>query len=315
MSYSAYIDSTPFRLAEPEATNLDRLRHLLEEVFEDYASYITLGHEGSGNFVLEMHDTTDVGDSFMDRIEQFCRQAGPLVANAFEVKLRNCDTASDDRDFFYVAGPSINAIEALKTQQALSRALDALEGLPGHVSDLVSEMRARMKRAEGRTFLRPRPVATETAHMSLRLDVEYQLNGEDPSLLQRQLMALANRAAGEGMLSGSLDAEVETWSAVVTEGLVQSPAPDIPKVALFVEGGVLQDVVASVDVEAILVDYDTKEADPAEVVQLDKHGEEGSDPAVVKHYPVHVFPGRVQVIRGAADSAEARHQRTAPRGG
>jgi hypothetical protein len=53
--------------------------------------------------------------------------------------------------------------------------------------------------------------------MTLRmtLTVDYELNGTNPEDLKARLRFLAEHGAGEGMLTGSTDAEVKTWQCDV----------------------------------------------------------------------------------------------------
>ena|SRR5579859_2314567 len=53
----------------------------------------------------------------------------------------------------------------------------------------------------------------------LILSVTYNPNGTPPEVLNAQLHAVAANAAGDGMLSGTTAAEVETWDATVRDVL------------------------------------------------------------------------------------------------
>lgn len=53
--------------------------------------------------------------------------------------------------------------------------------------------------------------------LRLTIEVEYDLNGESVQTLKSYLFDLADRAAGEGMLTGCTDAEIVAWSANVDE--------------------------------------------------------------------------------------------------
>lgn len=53
--------------------------------------------------------------------------------------------------------------------------------------------------------------------LRLTLDVEYIPNGVDAQWLKDNLMNVASRAIGEGLLTGDSEAEVETYLIKVTE--------------------------------------------------------------------------------------------------
>ena len=57
--------------------------------------------------------------------------------------------------------------------------------------------------------------------LQLRLTVTYDPQGVSPEWLKGQLIALAQHAAGDGMLTGSSDATVEVWDSevLVIEGV------------------------------------------------------------------------------------------------
>lgn len=53
-------------------------------------------------------------------------------------------------------------------------------------------------------------------HLRLTLDVEYEVDTPDvESYLRDRLDYIPTLAAGEGLLTGNLDAEVETWTCKV----------------------------------------------------------------------------------------------------
>lgn len=51
--------------------------------------------------------------------------------------------------------------------------------------------------------------------LRLILDVEYDLNGESQSYLEKNLLRLVQIAAGDGLLTSSSDAEVSSYRAKV----------------------------------------------------------------------------------------------------
>lgn len=57
----------------------------------------------------------------------------------------------------------------------------------------------------------------ELARIRLTLDVTYDLNGENAVEMQKNLRRMAERAIGEGLLTGESDAEVDQYSMEVTE--------------------------------------------------------------------------------------------------
>ena len=59
----------------------------------------------------------------------------------------------------------------------------------------------------------------DTKRLSLVIQVDYNLNGVDPKILEDLLLNAARNMAGNGMLSGYTDAEVDEWSArVIPDG-------------------------------------------------------------------------------------------------
>lgn len=50
----------------------------------------------------------------------------------------------------------------------------------------------------------------------LLVKVVYELNGEDPQMLQSYLQNIVQDAAGDGRLTGSSYAEVDAWSTEVS---------------------------------------------------------------------------------------------------
>jgi hypothetical protein len=61
--------------------------------------------------------------------------------------------------------------------------------------------------------------------LTLQLDVEYRPNGVPESELRWYLDQLAKRAAGEGLMTGESEAEVEQWRAKVVPTEVATPVP------------------------------------------------------------------------------------------
>lgn len=57
----------------------------------------------------------------------------------------------------------------------------------------------------------------KTLTLRLTIDVEYDLNGDDPDNVKQQLGYCAQHLASEGLLSGALNAEVETWDYTVEQ--------------------------------------------------------------------------------------------------
>lgn len=58
---------------------------------------------------------------------------------------------------------------------------------------------------------------SEKLKLRLTVDVTYDLNGEDPGVLERHLENMVFRAIGDGMLTGASDAEVETHEIRIDE--------------------------------------------------------------------------------------------------
>lgn len=137
MSYSAYVSSTSFALVEPIEDSATAIRSLVHQEMDGYR--IDLQEEVNGGWTISMLDMHEVGDSFQGRIEKLVEAISPYVACAFEVTIRNCDTASDDRDSMFVGGPSPGAIEKFKRDLKISRAVDLLKqaGVDSSVIDLI----------------------------------------------------------------------------------------------------------------------------------------------------------------------------------
>jgi hypothetical protein len=53
--------------------------------------------------------------------------------------------------------------------------------------------------------------------MRLTLDVSYQPNGVSAEALADLLRAIADSAAGDGLMTGETEAEVDTWECKVQE--------------------------------------------------------------------------------------------------
>jgi hypothetical protein len=52
-------------------------------------------------------------------------------------------------------------------------------------------------------------------HLRLILDVDYKLNGTPPEDLKYFLADIANRAAGDGLMTHDTPAEVENWGYTI----------------------------------------------------------------------------------------------------
>lgn len=65
---------------------------------------------------------------------------------------------------------------------------------------------------EGQALLRNLLQTPETVTVRLTLDVTYELNGEDVSVMLGRLRRMAERAIGEGMLTGETETEVHSYS-------------------------------------------------------------------------------------------------------
>lgn len=121
MTVLAYIHSTPFRLA-PGAGVADAFRERIEEHF--YERRVDLEEVEPGVFRLQM-EAQDVSDFFVDSVSDFLPKISDLVKDAFEVTLRE-DTMADERDWLGYAGPTPEAIDALKKASAAREAMELL---------------------------------------------------------------------------------------------------------------------------------------------------------------------------------------------
>ncbi len=127
MSYSAYVSSTPFTLADPIEDSATGIRSLVHQVMDDYP--IDLDQETDGRWTISMLDTQDVGDSFDERVGRLVGAICPYVTSAFEVMVRNCDTPSDDRDTFYYGGPDERSIDIFKKLKTVAEVREMLLGI------------------------------------------------------------------------------------------------------------------------------------------------------------------------------------------
>lgn len=129
MGYTATLCGTPFLLrpsTEIEFETADLVREILQEEAGDYR--IDLDEEPDGRFTIGMLDTQEVGDAFHERVARIAERLGPLVIGAFELTLRNCDTASDDRDSAIFGGSSPQAVRRLQQNRAVTEAISLLHG-------------------------------------------------------------------------------------------------------------------------------------------------------------------------------------------
>jgi hypothetical protein len=124
MAYSATLCGTPLLLRpSTESETADLVREILEEEAGDYL--IDLDEEPDGRFTIGMLDTQEVGDAFHERVARIAERIGPLVIGAFELTLRNCDTASDTGIF---GGSSPQAVRRLQQDRAVTEAISLLHG-------------------------------------------------------------------------------------------------------------------------------------------------------------------------------------------
>ncbi|MBQ0916988.1 hypothetical protein KBW71_00790 [Hydrogenophaga aromaticivorans] len=127
MTYTATLSGTPFHLRPSNDRDAaDLVREIIQEEGDGYS--IDLDEEPDGRFTIGMLDTQEVGDAFHERVARIAERLGPLVIGAFELTLRNCDTASDDRDSAIFGGSSPQAVRRLQQDRAVTEAISLLHG-------------------------------------------------------------------------------------------------------------------------------------------------------------------------------------------
>jgi len=127
MTYTATLSGTPFLLRPSNDRDAaDLVREIIQEEGDGYL--IDLDEEPDGRFTIGMLDTQEVGDAFHERVARIAERLGPLVIGAFELTLRNCDTASDDRDSAIFGGSSPQAVRRLQQDRAVTEAISLLHG-------------------------------------------------------------------------------------------------------------------------------------------------------------------------------------------
>lgn len=176
-----------------------------------------------------------------------------------------------------------------------------------------NDLKYTTKEAAARDILKV--IEAGRTRLSLRLDVVYQRNGHQPAALHRQLSQLVDHAVGEGMLTGSLESEVVSWSCHVGDLPLRSPAPEPAKVMVMVEGGLVHSVIADQAVDCHLVDFDTDGEDPAALNSIPREGGGGSDAARITPFSVEVRPVRLEQIAALAKDCPADQPRLSERGG
>lgn len=82
-----------------------------------------------------------------------------------------------------------------------------------------------------------------------------------------------------------------------------SPEAAPVQVSLVIQGGLVQNVIASRDVEATLVDYDTEGADPGELLDVPQT-DGGKVEARVADFPVEVDPDRANELRAVLEDQQ-----------
>lgn len=150
MSYTATLTSSSFSLQDPVEQSALSIEALLDDPYVMDSYPVELTHYSEGKFMLEMLDTNEVGDSFHERVEDLLKQIQPFLVGAVQVILRNCDSASDDRDMVIYAGASPQDIQDLKREMAIQEAIEILAGAGLSQDDPVLQplILARMDAAE-----------------------------------------------------------------------------------------------------------------------------------------------------------------------
>ncbi len=127
MSYTACIFGTPFSLKE--GVSPDVVRALVQEHMDDYC--LDFDETADGKFVLDHPDTFEAGESLGTRLNQLAKALESLVADAFVLTLRDCDSPNDERDSEVFGGPDEQSILVFRQQRAIDAALEVLRGVPG----------------------------------------------------------------------------------------------------------------------------------------------------------------------------------------
>lgn len=163
MAYTATLISTSFRLQEPVEQSVLSIEALLEDPYVMDGYPVELYADGGDTFSLGMLDSAEVGDSFQERIEALLTKMRPFLQGAVQVTLRNCDTASDDRDTVLYEGASPQDIQDLKRSLAIQEAIEVLAGAGLTKDDpaLAPLLAARAEVSAAAEAAPPRPRHTE----------------------------------------------------------------------------------------------------------------------------------------------------------
>lgn len=230
MDFPAYVVSTPFVFTPPE----DRSRALLAAALaaDPVLARIELAEREDHQFRLEMLDTQDVPSGFALSLQALLDRLAPVVRGAFAVTVRNCATASDDRDTVLFVGADDADIKHLRRSLAVSAAVDVLKAAGVDQADpvmssLVRESGDAAARNGGAHVAEPdQPVIEGGVELELVVTVRYEANGVSVDDLADNLERLVRRGVGDGLLTGATEAEVAAWDLEVNE------IPDVSHAAL-----------------------------------------------------------------------------------
>ena len=78
--------------------------------------------------IIDVQFNGEVGQSLQGRVQEFMKQAGPLLLEAVTLQVRE-DTPGDDRDEYVTGGPNQKAIVKEASRAALSRACNELSSI------------------------------------------------------------------------------------------------------------------------------------------------------------------------------------------
>lgn len=230
MDFPAYVVSTPFVFTAPE----DRSRALLAAALaaDPVLARIELAEHEDHQFRLEMLDTQEVPSGFALSLQALLDRVAPLFRGAFAVTVRDCATASDDRDTVLFVGENDADIKHLKRRLAVAAAVDALKAAGVDQADPVMSSLVReaggaaVRNAEANGTESDQPATKGEVELELVVTVRYEANGVSVDELSDNLERLVRRGVGDGLLTGPTEAEVAAWDLEVNE------IPDVGHAAL-----------------------------------------------------------------------------------
>lgn len=123
MQSTAYISSTPLRLAEAESDGA--LQGFVDEFASDHGYFVDLVAEDDGSYRIQMETADVFQEALSEALGRFCEQAGSLLAEPVEILLR-VDEMNDDRDRYFYAAADDSELSTFKANCRIERAIQCL---------------------------------------------------------------------------------------------------------------------------------------------------------------------------------------------